>query len=164
MITRRARNEEINRRKSRRKHASKIQERVDEIVGQVNSRSLLDAVDRGAIEEVERLCVNDDDEDKVNVNYIGSRDLTSIHMSGFASTSKVLIENGADVNMQSCDKSSGEIYGGGEFSMGGHTPLHYCKNPFPFSIHSMLIALASFLITVFPYLSFFTLFHTSVFC
>lgn len=133
MITRRARNEEINRRKSRRKHAIRIQEHVDKIVGEVSSRCLLDAVDRGAIEEVERLCTEDEErKDEVNVNYIGSRELTPLHMSGFASTSKVLIENGADVNLKSIEKSSGEIYGGGVFSMGGHTALHYCKLSFIF--------------------------------
>jgi ankyrin repeat protein len=168
MITRKARNEEISRRRARRKNAASIQHKVDDIVNQTKSRSLLDAVDRGAIEEVVTLLgdsrgnsqtqsenatknanithnnevsnsVKEQEgggevEEEVDVNYIGSRELRPIHLAGFAPIAQLLIDHGADINVQSCDKPSGEIYGGGVFSMGGNTPLHYCKNHYNKSV------------------------------
>lgn len=121
MIKREARNSEIARRKARRNRFSELSNHVESLVNDTNSRSLIDVVDRGALEEVEHMS----NEEKINSNMIGSRGLTPLHMAGFAPIAQIVIDNGININAKSCEKSSGENYGGGEFSMGGHTALHY---------------------------------------
>mmetsp|Transcript_32051 Transcript_32051/g.41201 ORF Transcript_32051/g.41201 Transcript_32051/m.41201 type:complete len:257 (+) Transcript_32051:132-902(+) len=121
MIKREDRNSEIARRKARRQRTLEIENKVNDIMKNTENRNLIDFVDRGALEDVERMC----NEESANSNCLGSRGLTPLHMAGFASISEVLLNNGAQINVKSCDKSSGENYGGGDFTLGGQTPLHY---------------------------------------
>mmetsp|Transcript_29164 Transcript_29164/g.58609 ORF Transcript_29164/g.58609 Transcript_29164/m.58609 type:complete len:260 (+) Transcript_29164:146-925(+) len=115
---------EWERRALRRKRAENIHrdacQREILVDGATSNRLLLNAVDRGHEEDVHKLLSSG-----CQLNYIGHRGVSSIHVAGNPSIARLLLKTGANPNLPTCAKASAETFGGGTFSMGGNTALAY---------------------------------------